>query len=133
MKLYLDSSAIVKLIRREAESARLVHYLHHNRDALRVTCALARVEVVRAALPRGPRAVMHARRTLGRLHEVAVDRELLDHAATLAPDSRLRTLDAVHLAAAQMIGDDLLAVVTYDARMAEAATSLGMNVAALAA
>jgi uncharacterized protein len=131
VKLYLDSSAIVKLVRREAESARLVHYLRHNRDALRVTCALSRVEVVRAVLPAGPKTVTYARRALGRLHEVALDRELLDRAATLAPG--LRSLDAVHLAAAQTIGHDLLAVVTYDERMAAAASFLGMNVAAPAA
>jgi len=133
VKLYLDSSAIVKLVRREAESARLVHYLHHNRDALRVTCALARVEVVRAMLPAGPKAVTYARRALSRLHEVALDRELLDRAATLQAGDRLRSLDAVHLAAARTIGDDLLAVVTYDEKMAAAATSLGMNVTAPAA
>jgi len=91
---------------------------------------LARAEVVRAVLPGGAPAVTHARRQLGRMYQVAVDQDLLDQAATLAPGVRLRTLDAVHLASAQLLAADLQAVVTYDQRMEEAATALGMPVAA---
>lgn len=54
--------------------------------------------------------------------------ELLDRAATLAPTGLLRSLDAIHLAAAQIVGGDLRAVVTYDQRMAEAAGDLGLAV-----
>jgi hypothetical protein len=41
----------------------------------------------------------------------------------------LRSLDAIHLAAAQLVAPTLRAVVTYDRRMAEAAASLGFPVA----
>lgn len=128
MKLYLDSSAIVKLVQRETESTPLQRYLRRNKEAARVTSTLARVEVVRAVLSGGAAAVAHARRQLGRMYQVALDRELLDQAATLAPGVRLRSLDAVHLASAQMLGSDLHAVVTYDQRMADAAASLGLPV-----
>jgi predicted nucleic acid-binding protein len=58
-----------------------------------------------------------------------MDRDVLDRAATLAPGTLLRSLDAIHLATAQLLGAELRAVVTYDTRMAQAALSLGMSVA----
>jgi uncharacterized protein len=128
--LYLDSSAVVKLVQREPESEALRRFLRRNRDATKVTSALARVEVVRSVLAGGSRAVAHARRQLVRLHHVTLDRELLDRAATLAPNSMLRSLDAIHLASAQTLGSDLRAVITYDMRMAQAALGLGLPVEA---
>jgi predicted nucleic acid-binding protein len=128
VKVYLDSSAIVKLVQHEPESAALRRYLRKYNESLRVTSALARVEVVRAVLAGGPAAVAHARRQLGRMYHIGLDLDVLDQAATLAPAGRLRSLDAVHLAAAQVLGDDLQAVVTYDERMADAAAALRMPV-----
>jgi predicted nucleic acid-binding protein len=65
---------------------------------------------------------------MARLHLIQLNRPLLDAAGSLP--SRLRSLDAIHLAAAQSLGSDLGAVVTYDQRMAQAATELGMPVEA---
>ncbi|HLM97056.1 MAG TPA: type II toxin-antitoxin system VapC family toxin [Acidimicrobiales bacterium] len=128
MRLYLDSSALVKLVQRETESNALRRFLRRNRADQLVTSALARVEVVRAVLIGGPAAVAHARRQLSRLDQVLLSTEVLDRAATLAPDLQLRSLDAIHLAAAQVVGADLRAVVTYDRRMADAALDLGVAV-----
>ncbi|MEJ7764457.1 MAG: type II toxin-antitoxin system VapC family toxin [Acidimicrobiales bacterium] len=128
MKLYLDSSALVKLVKREPESGALRKLLRHHRDDRRVTSALARVEVVRAVLEGGPAAVAHARRQLARLDQVNLDRDLLDEAATLGPSSLLRSLDAIHLASARALGADLRAVITYDRRMTDAAVSMGLVV-----
>jgi len=128
MRLYLDSSALVKLVQRETESNALRRFLRRNRADQLVTSALARVEVVRAVLIGGPAAVAHARRQLSRLDQVLLSTEVLDRAATLAPDLQLRSLDAIHLAAAQVVGADLRAVVTYDHRMADAALDLGVAV-----
>ena len=130
MKLYLDSSAIVKLVQREAESSALRRYLRRHGESARVTSALARVEVVRAVSPGGAAAIAHARRQLSTLYQVALDREILDAAANLVPEARLRSLDAVHLASAQVLGADLQAIVTYDQRMADAADAIGMAVSA---
>ncbi len=130
MKLYLDSSAIVKLVQREAESNALRRFLRRHRDDRRVTSALARVEVVRAISGGGPAAIAHARRQLARVDEIAIARDLLDTAATIAPGERLRSLDAIHLASAQALAPDLRAVVTYDQRMAAAGHTLGMTIEA---
>jgi predicted nucleic acid-binding protein len=126
VRVYLDSSAIVKLVQREAESTALRRFLRRHRGDDRVTSALARVEVVRAVLPGGTAAVGQARRQLARLHQVALDPSLLDRAATIAPATLLRSLDAIHLVSAQLLGSDLRAVVSYDHRMQHAALALGL-------
>jgi predicted nucleic acid-binding protein len=128
VKLYLDSSALVKLVQRETESPALRQYLRRHRADGRVTCALARVEVVRAVSGGGARAISHARRTLARVDQIHLDRSLLDEAATLAPSTVLRSLDPIHLASARLLGSDLRAVVAYDERMVAVASGLGMPV-----
>ena len=123
---YLDSSALVKLVVAERETPALRRFLR--RRPLRVSCALARVEVVRAVRPHGPAAVARSRQLLDRVNLVALDDALLEAASDLDP-AVLRSLDAIHLAAAQTLGEDLDAVVTYDDRMADAARTLGLPVA----
>jgi predicted nucleic acid-binding protein len=95
-----------------------------------LTSALARVEVVRAVQSGGAAAVAKARRQLARVHQVTLDHDLLDKAAAIAPGTALRSLDAIHIASAQLVAGDLRAVVTYDHRMAAAATGLGCAVEA---
>jgi uncharacterized protein len=123
--VYLDSSALVKLVVAEAESAALRRYLRSRPG--RASSALARVEVIRAVRPHGPPAVARAREVLRRIDVVHLDDELLEDAATL-DRGVLRSLDAIHLASARTLGDELRAVVTYDARVATAAERLGMQV-----
>lgn len=130
MRLYLDSSAIVKLVQREPESDSLRRYLRRYRTDERVTSTLARVEVVRAVLPAGTTAVSKARRQLARLHQLALDVDVLDRAATLAPAYLVRSLDAVHIASAEVLQADLRSLVTYDRRMTAAATEIGLPVEA---
>ena len=91
--------------------------------------ARARVEILRAVRSHGPAAFTRARRLLQRLNLVQIDEELLDAAAALDPRV-LRSLDAIHPAAAQLVGDELAAVVTYDRRMAEAPMLVDVVVAA---
>ncbi len=129
MRLYLDSSALVKLVQRQVESDGLRRLLRRDGDEL-VTSALARVEVVRAVAAGGPPALDHARRLLSRIDQILLGTELLDRAAMLVPTVQLRSLDAIHLAAAQAVGGQLRAVVTYDRRMASAAAELGITVEA---
>lgn len=124
---YLDSSAIVKLAVREDESAVLTRYLRRRRPL--VSSALARTEVMRALLPGGDAAVAAGRKVLTRLDLIRISTGVLGEAAALLP-ADLRSLDAIHLATARRLGQDLGAIVTYDERMAEAATHLGYRVVA---
>ena len=125
--VYLDSSALVKLVIAESESSALRRYLGEEPE--RASCALARVEVLRAVRKHGSRAVTRARRLLQRLNLVQIDEELLDVSAALDPRV-LRSLDAIHLAAAQLFGGELTAIVTYDRRMAAAAALVDLAVTA---
>lgn len=124
---YLDSSAIVKLAVAEPESAALRRYLRRRRPY--VSSALARTEVARALLPAGSAAVRRGADVLAGIELVRVNDRVLGLAGTLLP-VELRSLDAVHLATAHLLGDDLARVVTYDERMADAAGSMGWTVAA---
>ncbi len=125
--VYLDSSALVKLVLQEPETPAL--WRHLRRWPRRASCSLARVEVIRAAKPLGATVVSRSKRLLEHLELIHLDDSLLDDAAQLAgPD--LRSLDAIHLAAARSLGDGLDALVTYDVRMAAAAKALGLRVAA---
>lgn len=125
--VYLDSSALVKLVVSEAESDALTSYLRGRPN--RVSCALARVEIVRAARPHGDAAIRRARELLERISLVRLDDLLLDEAADLGGET-LRSPDAIHLAAARAIGPSLGEVITYDRRMATAAKSTGFVVSA---
>jgi len=126
MQRYVDASALVKLVIREPESDALEDWL--GRPAAMVSCALARTEVPLAVRPSGADAVTRARRLLGSIELIQLDDELLDLAGEL--EGPLRSRDAIHLAAALELGDELEAVVTYDTRMTRAAGALGLPVAA---
>src|SRR5215472_11519726 len=124
---YLDSSAIVKLAVREAESVELRRYLRRRRPL--VSSSLARTEVLRALLPAGDSAAGAGRKVLTRLDLIRISTHILDEAAVLLP-ARIRSLDAIHLASAKQLGPDLGVIVTYDERMADAARDLGHRVVA---
>jgi predicted nucleic acid-binding protein len=125
MATYLDASAIVKLAIREPESTALRRYLRRRRPL--VSSALARTEVLRALMPAGDEAVARGRSVLQRLDLVRVNDRVLNAAAVLRPPE-LRSLDAIHLATAQQLGDELTALVTYDDRMIAAAKRLGYSI-----
>jgi hypothetical protein len=125
--LYLDASALVKLIAQERESLALLAYL--SRQAGRVSSALTRVEVMRT-LGRSTLGAAGRRRAEEVLAGVAFIRlhdGILDAAGDLLPTG-LRSLDALHLATALSIAPDLAGFVTYDRRLADAAASAGLNV-----
>jgi len=124
--LYLDTSALVKLVKEEVESLALRTALES--AAGLVSSDLARVELRRAAVRQGAPVVRGTTAVLARLVLVPLGRAVLDLAGELEP-AALRTLDAVHLASAQLVGDRLDSFVTYDRRLGEAARIAGLRVA----
>ncbi len=122
---YLDSSAIVKLVVAEPESGALRRYLRRRKPY--VSSALARTEVARALLPLGQAALRRGDAVLGRIDLVRVSDTVLRGAGALLP-AEIRTLDAIHLATAQQLGEDFARLVTYDTRMQAAADDLGLDV-----
>lgn len=125
--VYLDSSAVVKLVVDEPESAALQRFLRRRRPL--VSSALVRTEVVRALAAAGTEALGRARAVFLRIDLLRVNDRVLDAAGLLGPTD-LRSLDAIHLASAQQLGGDLGYLVTYDIRMATAAELLGLRTAA---
>lgn len=81
---------------------------------------LARMELRRAVTRAAPRRLADAEALLARLRLVRLDPDLLDAAGRLDPPG-LRTLDAIYIQCALLLGDDLDALITYDDRQAEAA------------
>ena len=123
MIAYLDSSALVKLFAEEEESAALRNEL--TRWPEQASSALARVEVIRVGRALGEEVLAAARLVLNDLRLVRLSDELLDAAALIEP-LPLRSLDAIHVAAAQSLGDALGTMITYDERMLAAARSVGV-------
>lgn len=126
--VYLDASAIVKLIVPEAETAALMATLADWPD--RVSSVIARVEVHRALKRAGASPSQRARAdaVLAGLVLVRVDEPVLAGAAALR-DPDLRALDAIHLATALSLGDDPESFIAYDARLARAAAKQRLHVA----
>lgn len=121
---YLDSSAFVKLVVEEDGSAALRRHVAEP-GARFVSSALLRTEAMRAVRHADPAMIASMRVALRRVDLVGLDDRILDAAAGLDP-TVLRTLDAIHLATAMALGDDLTAIVSYDERMLEAARFLGL-------
>jgi predicted nucleic acid-binding protein len=121
--VYLDTSAFVKLVTPEPETAALVAHLRRWTQA--VSATLLRTEALRAAARNSAVSVLDTRRALRDLAFVDLARDLLDQAGTVVPPE-LRSLDAIHLAAALSLGDDLDELVTYDVRLAAAANACGL-------
>lgn len=123
--IYLDSSALLKLLREEPESAPLEGWLEERRPTPMVTSALAEIEVRRACRRIDPAALPDALRLLASLDLVPISEEIIQEAAVIG-NAMLRSLDAIHLASAMALGDDLMGFVAYDRRLGQAADEAGL-------
>lgn len=128
MAHYIDTSALVKLVVAETETAALRSWIAAENPDL-VCCDLARTELLRAVRRAATDRAVQARAVLDSITLIALTTATFEAAARLDP-TILRTPDAVHLAAALELGDDLTGVVTYDDRLAEAARAHGITVTA---
>ena len=125
--VYVDASALVKLVLVEPESAALLAFL---RDRPRqASSRLSAIETARALRRRGDYDEARLRSVLAQIAFRELDQDVATLAAGIAPPL-LRTLDAVHLATALSLQVELQSFVTYDERLAEAARRHGLAVEA---
>ena len=127
MTWYLDSSAFLKLVRAEDETAALVRWVG---DREVCSCDLLRTEVRRALADEGGAVRLLLKGMLLRTPLIRLTPDVFDAAGDLQTGGPVRSLDAIHLAAARRLGPDLEGIATYDKRMAAAAVDLGHTVAA---
>jgi uncharacterized protein len=125
--IYLDASALVTLISGRSYVRELREFLSSKPAMPMATSTLGFIETVRTLDQVGnyPTAMQDLARTFT---EILLTEEVSDAAATLP--GGVRTLDAVHIASAQIVGEPLEVLVTYDKRMLEVARSIGLPTAA---
>ncbi|MGH2923351.1 MAG: type II toxin-antitoxin system VapC family toxin [Solirubrobacterales bacterium] len=126
--IYLDSSALVKLVIPEPESDALA-------DALRGRPELASSELAAVEVPRSasrssddPAAATRAESVLEGIDLIALDPEMAAAARDLRP-MELRSLDAIHIATALALGGELETFISFDRRQIDGATGAGLDVA----
>lgn len=118
--LYLDASALVKRYVEEEGSESVLRAM--DSASAWSMCRIGYVETVRAvALAGGRKAVKRVENDWSSFDVIEVDTALAEHAAQLALSAELRSLDALHLAAALVLPSDDLTVATWDVRLHRAA------------
>ncbi len=120
--VYLDASAITKLLISEGETAVLQDRV---RSRSLVSSRIAVVEVLKAVARANP--IADAQPILARIAFVEVDAELAVITGRTG-EPGLRALDAIHVASALRLGAEVEAFVTYDDRQAHAARTAGLHV-----
>lgn len=127
--IYIDTSALLKLVRLdEPEAPAISAYVDEFNPEL-VSSALLAIEARRGMLRSRPEGVPKVDQLLGRVELIDISGPVIESASRL-PDPLLRSLDAIHLATALLIRQDVDAVLTYDQRLLAAATTYGLPTAA---
>lgn len=130
MAWHIDTSAFVKLVVAEPESAALRRWIAGTQGRSRpelFSSDLLRAEAMRTARRHSPQAATATRHALEALTLVKLTTEIFERAAELDP-AIPRTLDALHLSVALTLGDELEGIVTYDERLCDAAGRHGVAV-----
>jgi uncharacterized protein len=123
--VYIDASAAVKLVLDERESGSLRREL----EATPLIASSVLVTELLRAVRRVGGPVGSAVDAIARIHRIQLSDEILLRAGGLDPVA-LRSLDAIHLASALMVGPHVQAFVTYDRVLGRAARVAGLNVLA---
>jgi uncharacterized protein len=124
--IYLDASALVTYVIRHPNFAELQDFLYRRPDIPLATNTVGLVETVRNCDRQGSFPNLMAQ-LLRDYDELQITAEIRDRAANLP--GRLKALDAIHVATAETLGEDLTFFVTYDRRMATVARSRRLPVA----
>lgn len=122
--IYLDTSAALKLVVPEAETAALEVWIAERAGVPRVSSRLLRIEMLRSVARHAPQQMGRANTVLSSIALISMD----DIAATaeVIGDRMLRSLDAIHLATAHELRAELTAFICYDKRLSDAARALGL-------
>ena len=123
--LYLDASAFVAALGGEAQSASMRRLLMEHPA---VSSALLEVEVARVTAGAGAAVRALARERLKAVRLIEIDRGVIAKAASIAPEARLRTLDAIQLATALHVPEPVV-MLTLDQRLMAASALVGVGVA----
>ncbi len=126
--IYLDSSALVKLAVAEPESAGLLSWLTAQPNLVRVASSVIRVEVPRAVWRADPSALPESYLVIRRTAEIELTDEVLSKAASVRPVT-LHAINAIHLASALVLRQELTSFVSYDKRLLAAAKEAGLPTA----
>jgi predicted nucleic acid-binding protein len=124
---YVDTSAALKLLVEESHSKAFAAFYDGASAATWASSALLRIEVMRAVTRVFPAVVPDARELLLAFDFVSIDDDIVDMAMN-EPDRMLRSLDAIHLATARVLGPDLTGLATYDDRLAAAGRDAGFEI-----
>jgi predicted nucleic acid-binding protein len=127
--IYLDSSALLKLLHEEPESAALADWLTMQAGSPLLSSELANVEVLRACRRINPDAVPEAQALLAGLDLIPLAGTVIASAADVG-ETTLRSLDAIHLASALSVREDLASFIAYDHRLGQAASAAGLRLLA---
>lgn len=127
--IYLDSCAVIKLLKIENESTALVKWLGDRTGIPKVASALLEVEMSRALHRDAPHLLEELPQVLARIHRLDMTAKVRAKAAEYRYP-QLRSLDALHLATADLLREELHFFVTYDRRLAAYADTAGLPVAA---
>ena len=125
--IYIDTSALLRLVFPDDSTPALEGFLRSDPDL--VSSTLLTIEARRGTLRRAPQRLPRVDVLLGEVQIIGITQSVVETAGRL-PDPVLRSLDAIHLATALLIRDDVDALLTYDERLAIAARSHGIEVAA---
>ena len=124
--IYLDSSALLKLLHEERESDALEEWLSERAGTPVVSSELAKIEVIRASRRVNADMVPEARALLNGVDLIPLTSDVVDDASDVG-GPMMRGLDAIHLASALSIRADLSAFVAYDHRLADTAAAAGLK------
>jgi hypothetical protein len=126
LSYYLDSSAILKIIFQEDESAALAKFITEPA----ITSSISRVEVLRTVQRIDPSRVQLAQSELAKINIVEPIPSILTIAENFSHEVTLRSLDAIHIATLIFLSSATRGLITYDKLMAKNAEQLGLTVLA---
>lgn len=124
---YADTSAVIKLLIDETHTSAMAEFFDEHEDWDWASSNLLRIEVARAISRVRPEFLPNARELLDYFAFIPISDDIVERAMT-EPGAGLRSLDAIHLATARTLANDLAGLVSYDERLLTATSNAGLPV-----